>query len=401
VDRVKLIISGNPEDVTHPFGQLAEPKTSWAQFNLEADYQWESKRGYNVLRLDGAQSENVIQQKEVYPGIISYQGFLDHLSKGDTHPEYICFARGAFALKGTVNTLINRQLIDRNLGDALYHEGSTRIGAVDIALRNDKVMMAYGRYGMATGWRDNYASEQLFSVGTSDAKKSRFIMQVEGFYEFTGFDGDAVTLCKQIIAACHELNIKPRNLAVDQTGLGEGVYSYLKNYMGDIYGINWTDAATEYRIMKEDAELPHAKYYKIGDEMWFCFQQWLNFGALLISPKVPSTPFFDQLTNRRIARDIGGKRKMETKDEYKARNRGMSPDEADSALMLPMLVRARGGIIPSMTKGDAAMLNAVDKKKRMPNIESIDSLRFNSLQHQKAAPKPFDLSKLTQPMRNV
>jgi hypothetical protein len=277
-ERVKLIISGNPEDVTHPFGQLAEPKKGWMQFDLEQDFQWESKRGYNVLRLDGARSENVIEQKEVYPGIISHQGFLDHLSKGDTHPEYICFARGAFPLKGSVNTLIARHLIDRCIGDGLYHEGSTRVGAIDIALRNDKVVMAYGRYGMATGWRDSYATQHMFATGTGDNRKSRFILQLEGFHEFTGFDGDAVTLCKQIIAACRELNIAPRNLAVDQTGLGEGVYSYLKNYMGDIFGINWTDAASEYRIMREDAELPKDKYYKIGDEMWFCLQQWMNFG---------------------------------------------------------------------------------------------------------------------------
>lgn len=393
-DRVKLILSGNPEDITHVFGTLAEPKNGWVNFDLEKDFKWVSKRGYNVLRLDGAQSENVIAKEEIYPGILSWQGFQDRLLAGETSIEYICFARGSFPVKGSSSTLISRPLIDRCIGEALYHEGSKRCAAVDIALRQDKVVLAYGRYGLATGWRDSFNVEHLFSSGTSDKAKSRFIMQLEGFEEVAHFDGDAIKLCKEIMRICKELNVEPRNLAVDSTGLGEGVYSYLKNYFGEILGVNWTDGASEMKIMKEDAEVPRDKYYKAGDEMWFAAHTWMSYGCILISRRVPQTPFFDQLTNRRLGKDIGGKRRMEGKDEYKLRSRGASPDETDSFLMMPQLLRARSGYMPSMSKEDE--LNMARTRFKPRCIESIDSLRYNSLDDDKKRERPFDINMLKQ-----
>ena len=398
-DRVKIILSGNPEDAAHVFGQLSEPPDGWLTLDLEEDFHWKSKRGWNVLRLDGAKSENVIAQKEVYPGILSWQGFQDHLLKGPEHPDYYCFARGMFPLKGAYSTVINKQQILSCVGDASFHEGSTRCGAVDIALRHDKVIFAYGRFGMATGWVDSFNQEKNYSTNTGTHLQSRFLFQQEGFIEISGFDSDAIKLSRRIIEVAQELNIDPKFLAVDSTGMGEGVYSYLKNYWGEVYSINWTHPASENKIMKEDAEIPQQKYYKIGAEMWFAYQTWLSFGSLLISRACQQSFFFDEMTSRRIAKNISGKRKVESKDEYRMRNRGVSPDYADSAIMIPQIIRARSGFIPSMNKEGEAVREGI--KFKTNSIESIDSLRYNSLAVDRNKNRPFDVRELMKPSRTI
>lgn len=91
-DMVKIVISYNPEDMGKLIVQMAEPMHGWIEDDLDKLYDWESKKGWHVTRLDGAMSENVIQKKEVYPGIQTYEGFLNYL-KGDgadSSPAYFC-----------------------------------------------------------------------------------------------------------------------------------------------------------------------------------------------------------------------------------------------------------------------------------------------------------------------
>lgn len=63
----------NPEGVTYRIVQLAEPEGGWKIEQVDTLYKWVSALGYNVLRLDGKNSENVVQRKIIYEGLMSYE----------------------------------------------------------------------------------------------------------------------------------------------------------------------------------------------------------------------------------------------------------------------------------------------------------------------------------------
>ena len=90
-DLVKIALAFNPEDVSRPVVQLAEPQDGWDAEHLDTLHDWESKAGWRVCRLDAAKSENVIQRKIIYPGLQTYEGYLSYLkSGGDNSANYWC-----------------------------------------------------------------------------------------------------------------------------------------------------------------------------------------------------------------------------------------------------------------------------------------------------------------------
>jgi hypothetical protein len=59
-----LTIAGafNPADPNDEVAKRAEPPQGWNNFDPDADFEWMSKRGWWVVRLDAAQCENVIEK---------------------------------------------------------------------------------------------------------------------------------------------------------------------------------------------------------------------------------------------------------------------------------------------------------------------------------------------------
>jgi hypothetical protein len=92
-------------------------------------------------------------------------------------------------------------------------------------------------------------------------------------------------------------------------------------------------------------------YDLVTSEMWFTFKRWIDpvVKAILINPIISPAPLQTQLTSRRWRPIRGGRRQVEAKVEYKNRNNG-SPDEADSCIMAPQLLRARGHVLPGLVE---------------------------------------------------
>jgi hypothetical protein len=83
--------------------------------------------------------------------------------------------------------------------------------------------------------------------------------------------------------------------------------------------------------------------------MHFAFKEWLNpdICAILIHPQISPNPINTQMSTRRFCYVKGGKMKVESKPEFKSRNQ-RSPDEHDSMIMLPFLIRSRAKVLPGM-----------------------------------------------------
>jgi len=110
----------------------------------------------------------------------------------------------------------------------------------------------------------------------------------------------------------HNMTIK-----VDETGVGGGVVDILKSRgYRNVIGINFGSKP-------QDAD----KFADLPSEMWCT----LNIGEISL---LNDAGLFHELTDRRFSYDHKARRQVESKDSYKSRNGGKSPDKADSVLML-------------------------------------------------------------------
>ena len=124
-----------------------------------------------------------------------------------------------------------------------------------------------------------------------------------------------VELCDHIeIMAGHNHNM---TIKVDETGVGGGVVDILKSRgYRNVIGIN-------FGAKPQDTD----KFADLPSEMWCT----LNIGEISL---LNDAGLFHELTDRRFSYDHKARRQVESKDSYKARNGGKSPDKADSVLML-------------------------------------------------------------------
>ena len=124
-----------------------------------------------------------------------------------------------------------------------------------------------------------------------------------------------VELCGHIEVVAgnnHNMTIK-----VDETGVGGGVVDILQSRgYKNVIGINFGSKP-------QDTD----KFADLPSEMWCTFP--ISDVSLL-----NDSGLFHELTDRRFSYDHKARRVVESKDSYKARNNGKSPDKADSVLML-------------------------------------------------------------------
>ena len=110
----------------------------------------------------------------------------------------------------------------------------------------------------------------------------------------------------------HDMTIK-----VDETGVGGGVVDILQGRgYRNVIGINFGSKP-------QDTD----KFADLPSEMWCTFP--ISDVSLL-----NDSGLFHEFTDRRFSYDHKARRQVESKDSYKARNGGKSPDKADSVIML-------------------------------------------------------------------
>jgi hypothetical protein len=166
--------------------------------------------------------------------------------------------------------------------------------------------------------------------------------------------GDTVQLMQEIMGRCKALEISPEWCALDGTGNSMGVVSHALQFWGNVLPIYWNEGATERPVLWGDKQMASALYDGIPSELWFAAKNWINplVNAIIINPLIGANPLNSkislvaQLTSRRFR--FGKKLKVEGKDEFKSRNGGMSPDEADVLVMMCHLCRMRGGALPGI-----------------------------------------------------
>lgn len=339
-EHVKIVGATNPQDINSAFARHAEPEEGWSAFDIATWEHWVSKYGWHVLRLDGFKCENVQQRKNVYPGMITREGYERYLALGDTSSQFYTMGRGAFPIQGIHTNVIPFEIFERGKGEILFSGATVNCAAVDLAFEGgDAVVMTAGRWGLAYGWMD-------FKGLMTRFEKPRYCLQIDKISNLQ--KGDSLVVTQEIIRLCKQTNVRPEWLIVDRTGNGTGVADLLKSMFGkEVIGLHYGQNATDKYIMQDDSEKACDLYDKVVTELFFGMRRWLEFHYVKFSKSVEFHPLAQELTNRQIKNAGAFKVKIETKDEYKSRG-FKSPDYADSATMLLYLCRMNLQDTPQM-----------------------------------------------------
>jgi hypothetical protein len=331
-EAVKVCCATNPRDVTSKLAQLAEPPSGWTQINLDTDKEWVSAERWSVLRLDGADSENVTERRLVYPGFLTYDGFQKFaLELNGQSPRYLTFGRGMYPLSALQSTLIPYALLEAVIGQYIFDGRTVGCAGIDLAFEGgDRIILIVGKYGKAIGFQPFRGVAALW-------KKPRYCVQIDQYYEMP--KEKTIALASAIQVRCKGLNIHPDWVTCDRTGVGTGTHDALcEQWSASVRGVMWGADSGERKILADDHDFAVEVYDGITTEMYARVRKYLEFGYMAFHPQVQTNQLFKELSGRRYqpaSKGPSGKPriKLEPKKEYRKRL-GWSPDVADACVML-------------------------------------------------------------------
>jgi hypothetical protein len=385
-DGLKIACAFNPEMAGSQTYQHAEPPQGWAAIDPDKDHEWESKKGWYVLRLDAHRSENVTQEKELYPGLQTKEGLeiLQKASGGVDSAGYFTFGRALYPTQGSTLSVIPSTMFKEARGEYIWYEEPTGVAAVDSALEGtDPPILAYGKFGMASGMilpaslQYPKGRKVIFrqSNGTPQVRPALWLSKM-----FTLDNCNTVKMAEQIKVMAQALGVPPDRMMIDRTGNGAGVHDLLKETWGpECYGLNYSTSSTETKVMQEDQEVAKDLYYRVYSELWYAFRRWLEFQFFLFSPDTEDFAGVQtEFTSRFAKPGPKGQKKVESKQDYKTRNGGQSPNRADAITLMLHLVRLRWSVVPSMdterSTASTADLDAFNNRAMPVRISHADTL---------------------------
>ena len=367
--QIKIVAASNPKNRASDFGQRCEPVGGWTMIDKETDLEWTSKEGYHVLRLDAAQSENVIQKKMIYEGFQTYDGYMAYLQAGRT-AESDTMARGWFPAEGTAMCIITPAMFDNSIGIYRFIGPVVPLTGIDLALEgNDNMVAAHGRFGLVDGWTPQSGKIIAFN-------EPRVGLQLDGLVMFPKVD--TVKQTNAIKDFCKTMRIKPGWCCVDRTGNGSGVHDCLRNdihFGEDVMGVNYGEAATDSRVMADDAKTCQEQYDGIVTELIFALARFLEFGYIKISPSFRNEELSKQCVSRRYKQKGKGLNRVEPKKEYMHRLQAKSPDAMDAVSLMVHLFRMKSGEIGSMTPQKPPQRE--DRQREQFDVGKLDFIDFS------------------------
>ena len=351
---VKIGGAFNPTDQQDEVGKRCEPPDGWNTFDPDEHFDWISTRGWRVVRLDATRCENVVQQRIIFPGLQTAEGFrtLIQNAGGTDSPGYWSMGRGCFPPTGTSLSIIPPGMLLRFKAEPFWYEEPTPVGACDLALEgSDTASFIKGSFGLCTGLKmppsvEHPEGQTVMFKDHRGMKRPRYLLLAESMLKLPR--GDTVQMKEEIKRVCRSFGIRPDFFCLDRTGNGQGVYDLLRFEWGPIIGVNYSESASETRIMVEDHDVAKELYARVDSELWFGARKFIEFDYVKGSPGLPTEELFGQLTGRHY-RMQGKRARVESKPDYKSRNAGKSPNEADAFTLLIFCARKAFGFIPGMS----------------------------------------------------
>lgn len=360
VNGLKIFGCYNPCDISHEVAKRVEPEKGWENFDIDADYQWKSKRGWDVLRLDGEKSENVVQDKIIYPGLQTKAG-LERIARnagGIKSAGYFSQGRGAYPPQGTVEmNVFAPGILSKMVGEFIWLGEPQPCGSCDLALEGGaSAIFTLGKWGPATGIKfppslDHPTGRTVMFKNSRQQVVPRYGLQAE--QQFILPKAATVAMKDKIIDVCRRAKVRPDWSAFDRTGNGAGVCDLIRHEWGNIHDVNFSEGGSDGKIFLEDTKSCAESYDRISSELWFAMRAYAEFGFLLLHPQLSLEKLSTQLLQRRYS-VVNKRSKVESKRDFGSRGSWSSPDEADSLSLLVYAARKGSGITLSMAGGESS-----------------------------------------------
>lgn len=351
----KAIALANPDDKNSEFGTHCEPVSGWDSINPEIDYEWNSKLGWHVLRLDGLQSPNIVAGFDKYPFLLNNQSVNETRdNKGTESRSWWTYIRAWYPPDNLITNIFSASIVSRCSQPITWYTTKTPIAACDPAFEGgDNCSLVIGFMGRMADNPQRTAVEvnEYITIKRKDMSK-----------EVTFDYGD------QIVALLIDRGITPDNFTMDESGNAKGLSDYIKTIFGKtILSVNFSGAATDRKLTAEDTGPAKERYKTFVTELWYVAREWCRLG--LVYMKNPPRALKIQLESRRYklhGKDSKSGREVimaEPKKEMKSRGLG-SPDEGDAFCLLIHLARKHAlGFIP----GTVSDSTPADSKKFVRN----------------------------------
>lgn len=353
----KIFGAYNPTNQHDEVGKRAEPTFGWGVFDPDVHYKWKSVRGWDVLRLDGEKSENVIQGRIIYSGLQTKAGLeiIARNAGGTNSPGYYSMGRGAYPPQGVQISIIPAGLLSKMRGEFIWLDTPRPVGACDLALEGGAASSyTLGRWGKATGMKLPPSLE--FPLGQKIMFKdergqavTRWGLQAD--QQFALPKGDTVAMKTSLISVNKKAGVKPEYFACDRTGNGAGVADLMKyEWSASIHDINFSNSPSDSKLMLEDSLKCNEEYDRINSELWYALRAYGEFGYLLLGPNIVTEKLTVQVTQR-MSKPLGKVKKVESKKDFMSRGHP-SPDEVDSLTLFVHAARKGSGVVLSMKGAD-------------------------------------------------
>lgn len=324
---IKAVALANPVDRIGDFGKNCEPAEGWGSINPESDFEWESRTGWHVLRLDGLRSPNIILGEDKYPFLLTNKGLEDiRKQKGENSLEWWCYVRAWYPPMGTNTSVFTQEIIQKSRGKHIWYGATTKIASCDPAFEGgDDCVLMLGTMGRLAEnpKRTGFVLDKEIIIKRKDTAKPVTI-------DF----GD------QIIKILDDEDVEGKNFAIDCTGNALGMSDYIQHARKQAHiAVNFGGSPTDMLITGEDSKKASERYDRFVTELWYSTREWMKLGLFKI-PRL-SRSLEIQLESR-LYDLIGAQRKIrvQTKEEMKKNGFG-SPDFGDTACLLCHVVRTR------------------------------------------------------------
>jgi len=369
---VKVSAATNPKNISSMLAQKAEPYEGWSSVDWDSIEEWDSKEGWHVTVLDAARTENVVQKRIVFPGLQTYQGYMNLVRRGTNSEAYATFARGRYPSTSAQFNIVSSYLLAQSRGVYTWLKPPVAIGSFDAAFEEggDNPTMTTGLYGLAGSFKPAELHGQERPEITF--KNGKWAIEVQQQFHIEKDNG--IKMGDNLIQLATDLRIKPEFFVMDRTGNATVLHDYLLLKWGNVLGVKWGEKSTDKRILQDSTEIASDMFPDIISEMWFAFAMWLEMGNICHAPMLQTHKVFTQLAARRFSRVSKTMRRAESKIAYKLNMNADSPDESDSEIMLPHLIRMRvkhnASIMPDREKNERRAQNM--KHSVVDRIEFVD-----------------------------
>jgi hypothetical protein len=356
----KIFGAFNPRNQRNEVGQRAEPTFGWEGFDVDKHFKWKSKRGWDVLRLDGERSENVIAGKIIFSGLQSRAG-LAAIAKnagGINSPGYFTMGRGAYPPQGIELAVIPPGMLNAMRGEFIWLDKPVPVSSCDLALEGGAgAPFTLGLWGRATGMKQppsiEFPNGRVIMFKDEDGRNiTQWGLQAN--QQFMLPKGDTVAMSAKLIELNKRAGVKPDFFACDRTGHGSGIADLMKHdWSPAIHDVNYSNNPSETKLMEEDTQTCMEEFSRVCCELWFGLRAYGEFGYLLLHPSMVTEKLTVQVTQRKFV-TTGKQKKVESKKDYVSRGHE-SPDEGDSLTLFVFAARKGSGVILSMKRGSGNM----------------------------------------------